>query len=459
MFAALASAFSYLETHVPRLLNVRPSLWLPLFTLLGIMFLLGMFGKVPLSYALGNLAVRWRTMLLTGLAFTLVVALMIVMLAFVNGMYALTQSSGHADNVIILSEGATDEGFSNLGFGDVGDLENQQGVLKQENQPLMSRETLQVVNQPIENPQPNRPKRRFLQIRGLDDPEIASQVHRLPVHPNGRWFSQAGVNDASEVEVVLGEGIAREMGRDRSPAALAVAQNRDRLEVNDTIQLNNRTWRIVGILKSSGSTFDSELWAKRALVGPMFGKENYTTLVARTENPAAAVQLKDFLNKEYSKTSVSAQVETDYFSSLGETNKTLLFSIAFVTFFMAIGGIFGVMNTMFAAISQRIKDIGVLRLLGFQRRHILATFLLESLLIALLGGLIGCAVGMLVDGRTANSIVSSGPGGGGKFVVLALKVDAQILAGSMLLSLSMGLLGGLIPSLRAMRWTALETLR
>ncbi|HTN75608.1 MAG TPA: ABC transporter permease [Pirellulaceae bacterium] len=450
---------------LPRLLDIDPRIWIPLAALLVIIALLALLGKVPLSYVFGNLAVRWHTTFLTALAFTLVISLLTVMLAFVNGMYALTKGSGHPENVIILSEGATDEGFSNLGYGDVGEIENQPGIARVDDKPLVSRETYIVVNQPIKNAPAGRPNRRFLQLRGIQDGNIAAAVHRIDLYPGGEWFSEAGVRERQEgtdtrplIEVTIGEGIAREMGRDRQPEALATAKNAERLDVGDTFVLNDRTWLITGVMQSSGSTFDSEVWGKQSLIGPLFGKETYSTLVARAPTAADAQTLQKFLTNDYKKSAINAQVETEYFAKLSQTNVQFLFAIGVVTFFLAIGGMFGIMNTMFAAISQRIKDIGVLRLLGYRRRHILATFLLESAAIALVGGLLGCALGMLFDGTSANSIVSSGPGGG-KFVVLRLTVDNQTFAINMLLSLAMGLFGGLLPSIRAMRYTALETLR
>src|SRR5690606_29652507 len=135
--------------------------------------------RVPLRYNLRSVTVRWRTALLTAMAFTLVIGLMTVMLAFVNGMYRLTQTSGQPGNVMILSQGSTDETFSNLGFSDVTDFELQPGVLRDEetNQPLASRETYIVVNQPVKYPQPGRPKGRFLQVRGVEDSAMAGRVH------------------------------------------------------------------------------------------------------------------------------------------------------------------------------------------------------------------------------------------------------------------------------------------
>jgi putative ABC transport system permease protein len=152
-------------------------------------------------------------------------------------------------------------------------------------------------------------------------------------------------------------------------------------------------------------------------------------------------------------------VETDYYSKLSATNKQFLGAIIFVTIIMAIGGVFGVMNTMFAAISQRKKDIGVLRILGYARWQVLVSFFLESLVIALVGGILGCALGYLANGWTATSLVSGGQGGFGKTIVLRLVVDANTLAAGLVVTLFMGALGGLVPSLTAMRLRPLESLK
>ena len=135
-----------------------------------------------------------------------------------------------------------------------------------------------------------------------------------------------------------------------------------------------------------------------------------------------------------------------------------LYSVIFIVIIMAIGGVFGVMNAMFAAVSQRTKDIGVLRILGYTPLQVLMSFFLESLLLAVLGGLLGIAIGSLCHGFTASSIAGSGAGGG-KSVVLKLVVDQYILATGLGFALVMGALGGLIPALSAMRLKPLESLR
>ena len=428
-----------------------------------------LLSQVPFSYNLYNVLVRWRTTALTCLAFMLVIAILIALLAFANGLYVLTEQSGQPGNVIVLADGVTDESFSNLGFSDVGDIENQPGVLRYEDRPLASRETYMVVSKPTINAPPGRPKRRFVQLRGVDEPLLASKVHAIELFDGGTWFSDAGVQEASAetlpevrersaIQVVIGEGIARELGLDRMPEALAQAKNKQRLDIGDSFVMNERIWQIVGVMKSAGSTFDSEIWARRSLIGPMFGKTTYSSIVLRTASEPDALKLKDFYNSGYDKAAISARTEKEYFASLSETNKQFLGQTIFMTAVMALGGMFGIMNTMFAAISQRVKDIGVLRLLGYRRSAILVSFLLESLIIAIIGGLLGCALGMLSDGWTTSSTMSNSQGGS-KFVVLKLAVDSQILGAGMLLTVIMGLVGGLIPALNAMRLTALDALR
>ena len=130
---------------------------------------LAFLGRIPLKYNLRNLTVRWRTTIMTALAFTMVIGLLTVMLAFVNGMAKLIESSGQPGNLLILAQGVTDETFSSLAYGDTDDIKNQPGILQENGQPLVSRETYLVVNQPIAEPVPGRPRRRFLQLRGVED--------------------------------------------------------------------------------------------------------------------------------------------------------------------------------------------------------------------------------------------------------------------------------------------------
>jgi hypothetical protein len=433
-------------------------------------------GKVPVAYNVRNLMVRWRITLLTALAFTVLVGLLACLLAFVNGMDHLTESSGVPGNVIVLSDGSTDEIFSNLGYDDTANIARETvsvspggrplpatvGVKKtrlgNREVPMFSEETYCVGSQPVPDPKPGMPHRRFLSVRGVVDAELAAAVHDVQLLPGGRWFDAgSGVQPAPNgggnwIEVVVGEGIALNLGED---------VGKKRLDLGDTFELADRTWVVVGVMKAEGSTFGSEVWAKQSLVGDVFLKKSYTTVVLRVsdDSAAGAAAMAYHLRTNYTQQKLKTQTEQEYYTEQSKTNKFFLGAIIVVAVVMAVGGVFGVMNTMFAAIAQRTKDIGVLRLIGFKRWQVLVSFMLESLGIAVIGGVLGCAVGALSDGFTAQSLISAGQGGPARTVVLRMTVTSDVIMVGMLFTLVMGRLGGLVPALSAMRLKILESLR
>ncbi len=423
--------------------------------------------KVPLRYNLRNLQVRWRTTLVTALAFTFVTILLTVMLAFVTGMQRLTEGSGNPGNVLVLSDGATDEAFSNLPRIAVEELPAQiQAVISKDEAGrwLVSREVYVIVVYNVPDPTPGGRKRRFVQMRGLDNLRTAARVHDIELAA-GDWPGDAGVRTVTfehhgstvtdtATEVVLGDGIARAFGAD---------VGKERLAPGDVVEIgNNRFWVVAGVMQEGTNTFGSEIWARDRVVQDTFGRNNpysYSSYVVRTANAtiaeAAAQMLKDFRSER----NLQASPERVYYSKLSQTNQQFSVAIYFIAVVMAVGGMLGIMNTMFAAISQRTKDIGVLRLMGYRRWQVFMSFQVESLVIGILGGVIGVIIGYLVaDGRTATSIVSSGAGGG-KSVVLRLTVDAAVVATGLIFSLLMGALGGVLPSFRAMRLRPLESLK
>lgn len=431
-------------THPP----IPPSVIGLVLMAIGLVALLGA-GKVPLRYNFRNLLVRWKITVLTALAFTLVVTLLLIMLAFMNGMTRLIERSGQPGNVIVLSSGATDELISHLSPADAREVDTQPGILHDpQGRPLCSREVYVVVNQSLAGAPGERPRRRLIQLRGIEEPELAAGVRGLELRPGGVWFSPAGVRAltgaASEghsspaIEAVVGEGIAREW----------------RLRVGDVFELGPRFWMVVGILKSVDSAFGSEVWAKRQLVGEVFGKENaYTSLLLRTADAATAQRVSEELTQNFKKAALRALPERDYYAKLADTNQGLLGATYVIAIVMAVGGVFGVMNTMFAAISQRTGDIGLLRILGFARWRILVSFFVESLMLALVSGGIGCALGLLANGWSATSFL------GGRSLVFTLVVDSDTLLVGVLFTVSMGGLGGLLPAVSAMRVKPLESLR
>jgi ABC-type antimicrobial peptide transport system permease subunit len=439
--------------------------------MLDILLLIGI-GKVPLSYNLRNVRVRWLTNMMTALAFTFVVGLLVFLLGFVAGMNNLTENTGAPGNVFVLSDGATDELFSNLAYGDLDNVERV--VVTQDEKDrylktpitiakdttpqgdefyLASKETYYSINQSIPNSDP--PRRRFVQLRALADPDVAAKVHDVELYPGGKWFSAAGVDNLSRIQCVLGDGVAQTLGADAGKA---------RLEPGDTFSLGDMTWIVTGIMKSEGKTFGSEIWAKRMnRIYEPFGKANYTTLVLRTAQNTreASIAFAHHLNKRYTVQKLKAFSEPDYYAELTKTNNDFLVAIVAVAVVMAIGGVFGMMTTMFASIAQRIRDIGVLRLLGFKRWQVLISFMMESLTIALIGGFMGCLLArFLAHGQGSTSTISGGGGGpGGKSVAISIDVGFEVIMMGMLFTMAMGRLGGLVPAMSAMRIKILDSLR
>lgn len=447
-------------------------------------------GKVPFKYTLRNAVVRWKNTLATMMAFILVISLLTALLAFVGGMYRLTESSGNPLNVVIMSDGATDEAFSNLTpEADVRLMPKAvQEVVERTKDGkdfMVSREVYVIVNQPIPNAPKGGKQRRFIQMRGIGDPKVSAEVHGLELAKGGWWTgggsqkvkmladgrtvswlppgapteqkemeppSESAVKEETCFEIVLGDGVARELANDRP--------DKRPVKPGDVFDIGGHRWVVVGITSGGNSTFGSEVWAKDTNVGPNFGKgTQYTTLVARVKGtPETAVLMTKEL-KNFQQVSLAAQTETEYYSKLGEANKQFFFAILALANIMALAGALGVMVAMFAAISQRQKDIGVLRLLGYTRGQILMSFLFESILIGLVGGAIGLAIGyFLVDGQSSISNINNGQGGG-KTVMLKMVVANWVILTCFAYTLIMGSFGGFLPALSAMRLKPLESLR
>ena len=217
---------------------------------------------------------------------------------------------------------------------------------------------------------------RLVQVRGVEDAGIASAVHGIGSLPAGAWFSSAGVRAIPgkdkdprapakyAVEAVIGASMAHQW----------------HLAVGDVFEVGPISWVVAGIMPASSSTFDSELWGRHSQVSQAFGMEHsYTSLLLRTKNAAAAGKVAEDLNVNYKKASFHILPETEYYARLAETNQGFLIAVYVLALIIAVGGVLGVMNTMFAAVTQRRKDIAMLRILGFARWQVLVSFLIEAL--------------------------------------------------------------------------------
>ena len=381
---------------------------------------------IPFRYNARNLVVRWKTTLMTAAGFTLVVTALVVMLAFVAGIQAVCTVSGEPENVLVLAKGSNDEVFSQLDSRSVSEIENVKGISRDaQGRPLVSRELFLVAHRFLDS----EDTYKFLQIRGVTDQ--AYEVHHQVEVIEGRKPRK------NQSEILMGRG----------------ARNDHHLQLGDTVTIGRKSWTVVGVFGANHSAIESEVWCDLSELASQFRREGaYTSLAIRTASPAAAVDLAERLSS--SRTApCTAQPEQEYHAKQGACTQVMRGGAIVIAWFMGLGAVFGIMNTMFAAIGQRRKDIAVLRIIGFRAHEIVISFLLESLLIAAIGGFLGISLGYATNGMTTSASLSMYE------VHLAFIVDSTTILIASLATFIMGFLGGILPALSVVRVQPLEALR
>lgn len=381
---------------------------------------------IPLRYNSRNLLVRWKTTLMTASGFTLVVAALVVMLAFITGIQAVCIVSGSPNNVLVLAKGASDEILSQIDSRTASEIENFKGILKdRQGKPIVSRELFMVVHRLIES----QGVFKFFQIRGVE--ETAFQIHDQVKILEGRMYRP------NQSEIIVGRGVIGD----------------HELHVGDTVNIGRKLWKVSGIFEANRSSLESEAWCDLSELSSQFRREGlYTTIVLPTASPQAAAKLAEQLSASKT-TQCSAQPEQTYYAKQAENTEIMKTGALVIAWFMGLGAVFGVMNTMFAAIGQRRKDIAVLRIIGFQPWEIVISFLLEALLISAVGGALGISLGYLVNGVTTSTSVSTHE------VQVAFEVNQSTVIIASITTLLMGFFGGLFPALSVVRIQPLEALR
>jgi ABC-type lipoprotein release transport system permease subunit len=380
---------------------------------------------IPLSYGYRNLRVRWKTTLMTASAFTLVVAALVVMLAFIRGIEEACAASGEPENVLLLAKGNNDEVMSRLDHVVAAQVENTRGVARDAaNQPLASRELFMVLQHQDEK----TGAYRFLQLRGVLP--VTFHVHTVVHVTTGQAFRPG------QSELMIGKAVQRESG----------------FQVGDVLEVGRKRWRISGVFEANGSALESEAWTDLSELASQFRHEGaYSSLVLRAPDALAAAELARRL-AHIRNVRVEVMTETTYYQKQAEGAGVMRMAAWVIAWFMGVGAMFGVMNTMFAAIGQRTKDIAVLRIMGFDPVHILLSFLLEATLIAVLGGGLGLALGYAANGLTQSAAI------GAKQIDFTFRIDAGIVGFAGVFTVVMGVLGGGLPALSAMRIKPLEAL-
>jgi putative ABC transport system permease protein len=384
--------------------------------------------KIPLIYNIRSLVRRPVSSAMTALGVALVVGVFIAMLALANGFKMALIKTGSPDNVLVLRKGADSELSSGISRANAAIIEALPDIAKgADGRPLASPEVFVPMN-----------------LAG------ASGDDRLVV---ARGVTRQAFQVRHNVRIVEGRSFAS--GRDEVIIGSAIVPWLAHSAVGDTIHFAGRGWLVAGHFTSGGSAFESEIWGENEQLMPALRGEVFQVVALHLTDPGRFTAAKQALEND-PRLQVDAHRESEFYASQSIVlRKILNFLAIFVTGIMAIGAVFGAVNTMYAAVASRTDEIAVLLTLGFLPRSVLASFLAEAAFLALVGGLLGCLVALPINGIVTSTTNWS------SFSQLAFQfmVTPAILVEGVLFSLVMGVLGGYFPARRAARMPVVEAIR
>jgi putative ABC transport system permease protein len=384
--------------------------------------------KIPFSYNVRNLVVRKTTTVMTALGIALTVAVLLAVLALVDGLRSSLRNSGNPRNILVMRKGATAELSSGVTRQAYQDIKFKPGVAKGgDGQPLASLEIITVINLPsVDSDAGMNVTTRGLLPAGFE-------IRNLKI-VEGRAF-QPG-----QRELVVGRSIAK-----RYPDA----------RLGGKLKFGKGEWSIVGVADGGGGPIDSEILGDLNQVASDLNRlEGLSTIWVRADDEATAQALVNSINEDV-KLTAQAKTELEYLEAQTNSAQPIQFIGVFVAVIMAVGSSFAAMNTMYAAVSRRAKEIGTLRVLGFSKGSILTSFFLESIALSLLGGLLGCLLALPLNG------ITTGVGNSVTFSEIAFnfRVSPATMAVGVAFAVAMGALGGLFPARSAARKEILTALR
>ena len=384
---------------------------------------------IPISYNIRNLKLRKGLTIMTALGIALTVTTVVFLMALLAGLKRAFVTSGDPLNVLVLRKGSTAElsgGFDASLFPTLKDLS---GIAKDSHgEPIASGEWVVV----IVLPRRDGTGEVNVTVRGMmpDGLELRPAV-RLA---EGRWFT------TGQREVVVSKSIQRRFAN---------------CNVGDTIQFGKGPWKVVGIFDAGGSAYDSEVWGDVNQMASDFDRQGgFASAYLRATDPAAASALKNAVSDDQ-RLKLEGMLETDYYEKQTRSGGPIRFVGFLVACIMGVGSIFAAMNTMYAAVAYRSREIATLRVIGFSRPSILTSFVLESLLLALLGAVVGIVLMLPFDGMTtgtSNAVTFSE-------VVFSLRMTPTVVLTAIIFALVMGFFGGLFPAYHAARQNILTALR
>lgn len=383
---------------------------------------------IPISYNIKNIVVRWRTTLSTLLAIALVTAVFILVAALYQGIKEFYTATGAPENVLFLRKGATAEINSQINLESINIIKYLDGIEKDDSgTPIMSAETLTVIALERTTSDGNA----NVQVRGMGKfgPELRPQVTLI----EGRMF-RPGLRELVVSKTLL----------DRFK----------NIGIGKKILAIRGEWNIVGIFDGHKSAYDSEMWTDNEDLRGALRRNNRSMIIARLKKDTNMEEFSKIVESD-KRLTITVTPEMKYYADLVTIFNPIKIIGVSLAIIMAVGACFAAMNTMYTMIHHRTKEIGTLRVLGFKRRHILFSFLLESVFISFLGGLIGILLAYPMNGYstgTANFKTFSE-------VVFEFKITYDIAMSGLYFSVWIGFIGGLFPSVSAARKPILKALK
>ena len=385
---------------------------------------------IPIVYNVRSLGARWTSTVVAVLGIAGTVGVFVAMLSLARGFEATLVASGSARNAMVRRAGATSEMDSSVMLEQVRVVEDAPGVERGDGGPLVSPEVVVIASFPLKG----RGVDGNAQVRGVSP-------KALTVRPTvkivaGRTF-QPGLS-----ELLVGSN---------------VAASYDGLELGKTVRFGGGTWTVVGVFDSGGSAYDSELWCDYSVLRQVYQRplNMFQSATVRLTSPDALTSFKDALTSD-PRVTVQIDREIDYYAKQSRQLTTLITVLgSIIAIVMGIGAVFGALNTMYSAVSERTREIATLRALGFGSGSVVVSFVVESLCIAFVGGLLGCVVVLPLNGLTTGTINWQTF----SHLAFAFRVTPGLLAMGLAFALLMGLIGGVPPAVRAARAQIASALR
>jgi putative ABC transport system permease protein len=386
---------------------------------------------IPVVYNFRSVKARWTSAIVAVLGIAGTVGVFIAMLSLARGFKATLVSSGSEDNAIIMRAGATSEMTGGVTIDTVKIMQDKPGIAKgTDGSPLVTPEVVLVAPIPLISTGTDA----NVEIRGVSKNVL--EIRRNVKIVEGRMFSP-GLN-----EIVVGRNA------NASYAGLTLG---------NTIGLGSVHWKIVGIFDAGGSSFDSDVWGDAHLIGPAFNRPDiyFQSITVHLTSPSALQQLKDAATSD-PRLNVDVTREIDYYSKQSSRLTTLITRLGgLVATVMAIGAVFGALNTMYSAVAERGREIATMRALGFGGPSVVFSFVIEALLIAFVGGLVGCLAVLPLNGLTTGAMNLQTF----SHVAFAFKITTELLVKGIVFALVMGIIGGFLPAMRAASMPVASALR